>query len=207
MKKSNKIIGVLILIISLMWVLHTFSKNFIVDPAFQGFLSKKDELLINESLWAMMIRIHIILAIIALMTGPFGVIKRIRMKSLKFHRWNGRIYVLSIVLNYIPGMYVSFFATGGWLSTIGFIILNTLWIATTIIGYFYIKKKQIVPHSQWMVRSFFLSFANMTIYIIVAIAHYAMSLTYGTSYTIAVWLCWILNLLLAELFIRKKVFI
>jgi uncharacterized membrane protein len=204
LKNFNKIIRMLIIIIPFMWVLHTLSKNFMVDPNFQRFLSQKDGLLANESLWVMMIRIHIILAIISLIAGPLGIIKSIRAKSLKFHRWNGRIYVLSIVLNYIPGLYVSFFATGGWLSTLGFLILNTLWIATTILGYSYIKKRQVLAHSQWMVRSFFLSFANMIIYIIVAITHNVLNLSYDTSYTIAVWLCWILNLSLAELFIRRK---
>nr|WP_245548515.1 DUF2306 domain-containing protein [Gracilibacillus lacisalsi] len=67
-----------------------------------------------------MIRLHIIFAIISLITGPLGVIKKLRIKSIQFHRWNGRVYVLSILLNFIPGVYVSFFATGGWLSTIGF---------------------------------------------------------------------------------------
>lgn len=194
----------LFLIIPFMWVLHTLSKNFMVDPSFQGFLSKKDALLANESLWVIMIRIHILLAIISLIAGPLGVIKSIRDKSLKFHRWNGRIYVLSIALNYIPGLYVSFFATGGWLSTVGFLILNTLWLTTTLLGYSYIKKRQVLAHSKSMIRSFFLSFANMMIYIIVAITHNALSFSYDTSYTIAVWLCWILTLSLAELFIRKR---
>lgn len=188
-----------------MWVLHTFTKNFMVDPNFQGFLIKKDMLLANKSLWVKMIQTHIILAIISLITGPLGVIKFIRDKSLKFHRWNGRIYVLSIALNYIPGLYVSFFATGGWLSTVGFIVLNTLWLTTTLLGYSYIKKGQLNDHSKWMLRSFFLSFANMTIYIVVAISHHALNFSYDTSYTVAVWLCWILTLSLAELFIRRKI--
>ena len=203
----KKTFAVTIAIISLMWVLHTFSKNFMVDPAFSTFIDKKDQILSNEPLWVIMIRIHIILAIIALITGPLGVMKAVRNKSKGFHRWNGRIYVLSIMLNFIPGVYVSFFATGGWSSTVGFLILNILWLGTTILGYLSIKKRKVVFHSQWMTRSFFLTFANMTIYIIVAIAHSAMSLPYGLSYTIAVWLCWILNLGAAEFVIRKRLLI
>ncbi len=194
-------------IIAIMWVLHTLSKNFMVDPTFEKFISRKDQILTDQSLWVLMIRIHILLAIISLLTGPLGVMKRIRIKSIKFHRWNGRLYVLSIILNFIPGIYVSFFATGGWPSTIGFLTLNTLWLGTTILGYRYIKRKLVILHSQWMIRSFFLSFANMTIYIIVAITHNAMNFSYGNSYTLAVWLCWPLNLLIAEIIIRKKTFL
>ncbi|MEK4905831.1 DUF2306 domain-containing protein [Niallia sp. FSL M8-0099] len=201
----KRFIRIAILIIPSLWILHTLSKNFMVDPTFEKFISRKDLILTNKSLWIVMIRIHILLAIIALFTGPLGVIKRIRIKSIKFHRWNGRLYVLSIILNFIPGVYVSFFATGGWLSTIGFLILNTLWLSTTILGFWYIKRKKVILHSQWIMRSFFLSFANMTIYIIVAITHNALNISYGNAYTISVWLCWILNLLIAEITIKKNI--
>lgn len=70
--------GIIILIISMMWVLHTFSKNFMVDPLFEKFISRKDQILTDHNLWISMIRIHILLAIISLITGPLGVIKAIR---------------------------------------------------------------------------------------------------------------------------------
>lgn len=202
MKKTVKIS---ILIISILWVLHTLSKNFMIDPTFEKFISRKDQILPDPSMWTLMIRFHILLALIALLTGPLGVIKRIRVKSIHFHRWNGRLYALSILLNFIPGIYVSLFATGGWSSTVGFLILNILWLGTTFMGYFFIKRKNMILHSQWMIRSLFLTFSNMTIYIIVTISHNIIHLSYGHSYTIAVWLCWTLNLFLAEIIIRRKV--
>lgn len=136
-------IGIILLVISMMWVLHTFSKNYIVDPSFEKFISRKDQILTDERLWILMIRIHILLAIISLITGPLGIIKALRDKSRSFHRWNGRLYVLSILLNFIPGVYVSFFATGGWISVIGFLILNALWLGTTLLGFYYIKRKKL----------------------------------------------------------------
>lgn len=203
----KKFIKGFLIFVAIMWVFHTLSKNFMVDPTFEKFIAKKDQVLTNESLWILMIRIHILLAIISLITGPLGVIKAIRNKSITFHRWNGRVYVLTILLNFIPGIYVSLFATGGWPSTLGFLILNTLWLGTTIRGYLLIRQKKRNLHRKWMIRSFLLAFANMTIYIVVLLTHSILNFPYGTSYTIAVWLCWILNLLLAEILIRKKVFL
>ncbi|PWA07144.1 hypothetical protein DCC39_16795 [Pueribacillus theae] len=57
-----------------------------------------------------------------------------------------------------------------------------------------------------MARSFFLAFGNMIIYIIVAILHNALQFSYSTSYTIAIWLCLMISLCLADIMIRKKVF-
>jgi uncharacterized membrane protein len=151
-----------------------------------------------------MIRLHIVLAIIALIAGPLGLSKRIRTKRPALHRWNGRIYVLSIVLNIIPGYYVSFYANGGFWSVIGFLVLNTLWFLTTVNGYRFIRKGQVRQHRDWVLRSFFLTFANLTIYFVVTIFHKGVGLQYGLSYTFAVWLAVTLNLLLAELVIRKS---
>lgn len=83
-------------------------------------------------------------------------------------------------------------------------ILNTLWLITTVLGYKFIKRKDIVRHSQWITRSFFLSFANTIIYIIVAVTHNGFNLSYGLAYTIAVWLSCIINLTIAEIVIKKK---
>ncbi|EON70692.1 DUF2306 domain-containing protein [Lysinibacillus sphaericus] len=180
--RKQKLLVIGLFIIAFMWIMHTLSKNFMVDPDFEKFLNNKDEIISNPTVWAVMLRIHIILAVIALLTGPVGMMKSLRNKRLPFHRFNGRIYIFSIVLNFIPGVYVSLFATGGWLSTFGFLILNTLWLITTTLGYKSIKRKDIVRHSQWITRSFFLTFANTIIYIIVAVTHNGLNLSYGLLY-------------------------
>ncbi|UZM98092.1 DUF2306 domain-containing protein [Lysinibacillus sp. MHQ-1] len=61
----------------------------------------------------MMIQLHIILAIIALITGPLGLSRTIRMEKPILHRWNGRIYVIVIVVNILPGYYIALYANGG----------------------------------------------------------------------------------------------
>ncbi|WP_270169211.1 hypothetical protein [Paenibacillus sp. SYP-B4298] len=86
--KSRVGLLVTLSVIALMWVLHTASKNFVVDPDFTVFLGNKDIQLPSIALWFMMIRIHIILAIIALITGPLGLSLSIRMKRPALHRWN-----------------------------------------------------------------------------------------------------------------------
>lgn len=197
-------IGILLIIVSIMWVLHTFSKILWLILLLKNLFLKG-----FTSCWWITMDIHDTTSYFA---GYYFVAywsirgyEKIRIKSMTFHRWNGRFYVLSIILNFIPGLYVSFFATGGWLSTIGFLILNSLWLATTCLGYWNIKKQKVMLHSQWMIRSFFLSFSNMLIYIIVAITYNLINMPYEISYIIAVWLCWMINLLVAEIIIRKKI--
>ncbi|MFG3433318.1 DUF2306 domain-containing protein [Lysinibacillus fusiformis] len=202
--RSRKGLVVSLSVIAVMWILHTASKNFMVDPTFSTFLSNKEIELPNAKLWIVMIQLHIALAIIALMTGPLGLSRALRMKNPHLHRWNGRIYVMVIVFNILPGYYVALYANGGIWSTIGFFILNTLWLHTTINGYRFIRKGQVHRHRSWMLRSFFLTFANLTIYILVTILHYVAGLPYGFSYSLGAWLAFIINLVLAEIVIRKS---
>ena len=198
----RKIAFPLVLFVSIMWVLHTVTKNFVVDPQLGDFLSMKSDEPSNKQLWIVTIRFHIAFAVIALITGPIALSRKIRIKLLLMHRWAGRIYVGSIALNYIPSLYASFYATGGLPSTIGFFILNTLWLVSTLRGLWFARMKKSKLHSEWMVRSYVLSLANMTIYILVTIFHRVLDLEYEFSYTLAVWLCSILNLTLTELIIR-----
>ncbi len=191
-------------VIAVLWILHTTSKNFVVDPKFSTFLSNKEIELPNANVWIMIIQLHIILAIIALITGPLGLSRTIRMEKPILHRWNGRIYVIVIVVNILPGYYIALYANGGMWSTIGFFILNTLWLLTTINGFRFIKKGQVNSHRSWMLRSFFLTFANLTIYIVMTILHYGANLPYGLSYSLGAWLAFTINLVLAEMVIRKS---
>lgn len=97
--RSRKGLVISLSVIAVMWILHTTSKNFMVDPTFSTFLSNKEIELPNEKLWIVMIQLHIALAIIALITGPLGLSRAMRMKNPHLHRWNGRIYVMVIVFN------------------------------------------------------------------------------------------------------------
>lgn len=202
--RSRKGLVISLSVIAVMWILHTTSKNFMVDPTFSTFLWNKEIELPNEKLWIVMIQLHIALAIIALITGPLGLSRAMRMKKPHLHRWNGRIYVMVIVFNILPGYYVALYANGGIWSTIGFLILNTLWLLTTINGYRFIRKGQVHRHRSWILRSFFLTFSNLTIYILVTIFQYVAGLSYGFSYSLGAWLAFMINLVLAEIVIRKS---
>ncbi|WP_433956689.1 DUF2306 domain-containing protein [Cytobacillus horneckiae] len=52
-------------------------------------------------------------------------------------------------------------------------------------GFRSIRNKKVMKHRKWMVRSFFLTLANLTIYIIVTIFHHVLNFDYGVSYSFA----------------------
>lgn len=50
---------------------------------------------------------------IILLIGWFLFVKKIRVSYLNFHRNIGKIYVVSVLLATIAGIYLGFYATGG----------------------------------------------------------------------------------------------
>lgn len=201
--KKNISSGVkfLLFFIAFAWILHTFTKNFVIDPQFKKFLTEKS-LPVSGEVWFFALRAHIILAIIALLVGPLGFIERVRQRNLKWHRYAGRIYVISILLNFLPCVYLACFATGGAASAVGFFVLNLIWVGTTYKAYRAARNRHIKAHRRWMIRSFAVTLANLQLYVLKTVFNRVAGLDYETAYTIAVWLCWLFGLFVAEIIIQ-----
>jgi hypothetical protein len=140
---------------------------------------------------------------LALLSGPVAFLKSSRKKKALLHKFSGRIYVLSILLNILPALYVSFFATGGWISVLGFICLNAVWSGTTFLAYKKIRDRRVLEHRKWMIRSYAITLANTSIYILTLIFTSRFGMAYILSYQISVWLGWVMNLILAEGIVRR----
>lgn len=200
--RIKPVIKFLLFFIAAAWILHTFSKNFVVDPDFKKFLLEKSEFAATSA-WLLALRVHIVLAIVALLAGPFGFVESLRRRNIKIHRYAGRIYVVSILLNFVPSVYLACFATGGAVSAVGFFALNLIWVGVTYKAYRSIRNKQVAQHRRWMIRSYAVTLANLQLYVLKTVLSKAAGLNYELAYTIAVWCCWIFGLLVAEIIIRN----
>lgn len=140
------------------------------------------------------------------MIGPFQFYDQFRIKYLKLHRIFGRVYTVCCVLGGIGSIGLSFKAFGGLSSTMGFLMLAVLWIGFTLLAVYFIKyKKDMVEHRKWMIRSFALTTSAITIRIYIAIfiviERTSGSDAFSSGYPMAVWMCWVPNLLTAEYYL------
>ncbi len=173
-----------------------------------NFLLVKEEE-ISNALWMTSFYIHIISAMVVLVVGPLQFIKKIRVKSLPLHRRLGKMYVYGILLLAAPsGLIMAFYAEGGIWSTVGFLLMSLLWFGTTIMAVRMAMQRKIAEHQKWMYRSYALTFAAVTLRVLVALFS---EFTYDDQFIIVstAWLSWLLNLAVVELFIafrnRKKI--
>ena len=171
------------------------------DPTY-NFLGAKPEVA-QDPFWKTSFWIHITGGAIALITGPIQFVGAFRNRFLKFHRNLGKAYLVGILIIGGPaGLFMAFYANGGFWGSLGFCILSLLWMVTTFKAYEEIRKKNLKAHKDWMTRSFALTFSAVTLRTWVPL----LSVGFGVEHDIVIvstaWLSWIPNIIIAELIIR-----
>ena len=140
---------------------------------------------------------HIGGGLVALGIGPWQFSARLRTRRLALHRWMGRAYVVAVILGGAGGLVLSRTSQEGIVTHLGFGTLGLLWIFSTLRAYVAIRGGNDVSHRAWMTRSFALTFAAVTLRIILPL-ELAGGLSYHVAYQIVSWACWVPNLLVAE---------
>lgn len=140
---------------------------------------------------------HVIFGSVALLTGPWQFFKRFRNKQIKLHRTLGKIYIISCLLGSISGFGIAFFASGGIVGKLGFMAAAVFWFHLTFMAYRKIIVKDIPAHEKWMISSFAMTFAAVTLRMWLGILIGLFDLSYINAYTTVAWLSWIPNLLVA----------
>jgi len=147
--------------------------------------------------------LHIITAPIALFVAPFQLSKRFRAKSVRRHRLMGRIYCAAVLVAGVTGVLIGFNAKGGPIAQSGFVLLAVIWLVATFRALQVVRLGQIGLHQEWMIRSIALTFAGVTLRIILP-AQLVSGISFDVAYPIVAWLCWVPNLVVVEYFIRRS---
>ena len=146
---------------------------------------------------------HLVGGVMAIVLGAFQVNESIRTRYLSVHRWVGRCYVLAVGLSGSAGFVLALEAFGGRVSQWGFGLMALCWLAATIIAFRHIRHGCVAQHRNWMIRSYSLTLAGVTLRIYLGLC-FAAGLSFSVFYPVLAWLCWLPNLLLAEWFIRRQ---
>ena len=177
---------------------------YFVDMHGKGLFSGKTKELLDNAIWHTAFYIHITFGGIALLIGWTQFSKRLRDRYLNTHRMVGKIYVASVMLSSVAGFYIALFASGGITSTLGFGSLAALWFFTVTKAYTTILKRNIKEHENWMIRNYALAFAAVTLRIYLPLSTAVLHIDFIAAYRVISWLCWIPNLVVAEMIIGRR---
>lgn len=169
-----------------------------------SFLLTKQSVLHNIH-WRIAFYFHIAFSLIVLFTGAFQFIKVDSMRIKKVHRSLGKIYVFTVLIVSAPsGLIMAFYANGGIIAKISFVITAILWWIFTFRAFRFIIKKEIALHQKNMLRSYALTLSAITLRIYVLVLPYFIHLYGKEMYATVAWLSWIPNLIVTETLICNK---
>jgi hypothetical protein len=142
-------------------------------------------------------------AAVALAVGPFQLNARLRARFLEAHRWMGRSYVVGVLLGGLAGLTLATMAQAGLPARVGFGLLAVLWLLTTGNAYRHIRAGRQALHRRWMIRSYALTFAAVTLRLYIPLSQ-AFGIPFESAYQTIAWLAWVPNLLVAEWLILRQ---
>lgn len=202
----EKISNGLVIFFAVVLSISAIVRFFVLDPATSNTTLVEQGMQMydfHHKPWNLVLSAHIITASLAIVIGPFQFFKRLRNKRLQLHRNLGKIYVVSIFISGVTGIYLSYFAFGGIISKLGFFFLSIAWLFTTYLAYKHIRKKRIQKHERWMYRSYAVTFAAVTFRIWSAVIGYSLD-NFEIGYTAAIWVSLIGNVAVMEYWLRRN---
>ena len=146
--------------------------------------------------------VHAGFASIALILGAFQLFPRFRARWPAWHRRAGTFYVVACLAGGIAGLVLAAGSSSGPIAVAGFGLLAVLWIGFTANAWRLARARDFVRHRRWMIRSYSLTFAAVTLRLYLPAALMAQ-LDGLASYRAIAFLCWVPNLIVAELWLRQ----
>ena len=96
---------------------------------------------------------HAVLALTAMLIGPFQFSTHFRQRHLRVHRLTGRVYVASILIT-APMALVLGMGSSSTIKAFGNGVMAALWFLCTLCAFLSVRNRHIAVHRQWMVRSY-----------------------------------------------------
>ena len=174
------------------------------------------------TVWTWALVTHVAGGSVALITGALQwIVARLAWRRTsparfrRFHIVTGVLYAGSILAGAIGGFVLAPQAMGGWVASLGFGLLDFCWVAATFMAVFLGNKVRksgngadMVTlrrrHRGWMLRSYALTSAAITLRLWLPIFTALLGLDFVASYLVIAYLCWVPNLVVAEIIARRR---
>lgn len=149
-----------------------------------------------------LLAVHAFAGGVALLAGPLQLVPTFRERHWTYHRRMGWIYCCAVLLATIAVLPLAWHAQTGRVASAGFFVLALSWITSTAVALSYILRADSVRHRRWMIRSYCLTAAAITLRVYLPLS-VVMHLDFTVAYPVIAWLCWIPNLIFAEFYVRR----
>ncbi len=147
---------------------------------------------------------HIVGGLLAAVLGPLQFWPKIRRDYLPFHRIAGRVYIAAVLVGSMASLGLSLqMSANNAAYASGLIGLAVAWVVTTSMAFVAIRRKNLIQHKQWMIRSYVVTFAFVTFRLLDDTLSHRGLVPEHEFYGIVAWGCWSVPLLFTEVLIQS----
>lgn len=146
---------------------------------------------------------HIFGGAIALLLSPVQLSARIRARAPRLHRMSGRIVLTAIMTGGVAGLVLAPYNVAGPVGIAGFGLLAVLWPTFAARGFLAIRRGDVTVHRQWMLRTFALTYAAVTLRLWLGVLVPIVG-DFRSAYVLVPFLAWVPNLFVVEWLLRRR---
>lgn len=147
--------------------------------------------------------VHAGAASTALILGAMQLSSLMRRRWPGLHRASGRLYVAGCIAGGASALVLSAGVSTGPVAALGFGALGTLWLYATLQGLRSARARDFPRHRAWMIRSYALTFAAVTLRIYLPVSQ-IIGIDFALAYRCIAWLAWVPNIVIAEVYVRQR---
>lgn len=174
---------------------------YLVDPhQYAGFFGDRDPAEVRRPY----LLLHVGGGAAALVLGIVQVFGLRRRQMPAWHKLLGWLYATSVIISVAGSAAIVAYSFGPPINAVGFGLLGLTWASTTGYGLVCALQGRRVAHRRWMIRSFALTLAAVSLRLQLGIFGLLEDMSYNLSYSIVAWSSWLPNLLIAQHFITKR---
>lgn len=145
--------------------------------------------------------VHAFAGTVPLIAGPLQWALVRRAETLRVHRIIGRTYAVGVLIAAVMALRLAVTFNVPLAARLSFVTLAVLWAGSTAIALRGILVGAVASHRAWMTRSYALTLFFVTFPVATAVAESGVW-AYEVAYPVAVSLAWMVNLAIAEAWIR-----
>jgi uncharacterized membrane protein len=119
----------------------------------------------GDTLGNLSIAVHLVSAVIVILAGMIQLIPRIRERAPSFHRWNGRLYILTAFTISIAGLYMTWIrgSVGDLSQHLGSSLMAALIMICAVMALRYALARDFKTHRRWALRLYLVVSASLFI--------------------------------------------
>ena len=152
--------------------------------------------------------VHITASTVAMLAGPLQFIPAIRNRYPHWHRTQGKVYLISVLIGALTGMYLAIahniITDHRYTFGTGIAGLSIAWLLTSGMAFWAIKSRDFGLHEEWMFKSFVVTIGFTTFRFVGQLINGFFPIDPGETSGIMAWACWSVPLLITEFVLQRN---